>query len=200
MIAPLALLVLAALRPTSLVFIRHAETLANKTGHYNARTLNSFSPLGASKIAAATGQLEAMGRFDKILVSPSPRVLMTIAPYLRDTHQKALVWPLLYECCTDRRPAGAHATKFKWGAKISIPAALTGLFVIDPAHDRLPVSPDYDAGLAQVAACVEEFKRLYSGGHVLLAGHSGEGGHLLHELTGRWIKVENAKPISVEVH
>ena len=39
----------------------------------------------------------------------------------------------------------------------------------------------------------------FSGGRILLVGHSGFGGQFLHALTGKWRKVENATPISVRV-
>ncbi len=178
---------------TTLTFARHAETMANASGHYNSRTLNSFSDLGKREVAALVTKLPA--RFDRILVSPSPRALYTIAPYLRSTNQRALLWPLLYECCTGRRPHGAHPTPFKFGELIQIPADLKGLFILLKGEDRLPVAPTYDEGLAQVDQAVREFRARFAGGAVLIVGHSGEGGHMIHELTGRWIKLDNAEPI-----
>lgn len=191
------LVALALVMPTDLVFVRHGETVANATGKYNARTLNAFSEKGQQGVDALTQRLVREPRFDRILVSPSPRALMTIAPYLRATHQTATVWPLLYECCTGRRPKGVKAKPFAWGSKITIPAGLSGLFRVLPGHDRLPNAPDYATGLGQVQASLTEFRQLYSGGRVLLVGHSGHGGQFLHELTGKWTKVENAKEIRV---
>lgn len=190
----LSLVALATLYvgPTDLTFVRHGETEANATGHYNARTLNTFSRKGEAGVAALTKQLLAQPRFNRILVSPSPRALKTIAPYLRATRQQATVWPLLYECCTGRRPKGAHPTSFKYAGKIEIPADLRGLFIVLPSANRLPDAPDYNSGLAQVQASVEEFHRFYSKGRVLLVGHSGHGGQFLHALTGRWTKIDNA--------
>ena len=193
------LFVLASFKPTDLVFVRHGETVANATGKYNSRTLNAFSAKGQAGIDALTKRLLAARRFDRILVSPSPRALKTIAPYLRATHQRATVWPLLYECCTGRRPKDAKATKFAYGEKISLPKDIADLFIVEPGHDRLPVASDYDSGLAQVDASIAEFRDLYSGGRVLLVGHSGHGGHFLHAITGKWTKLENAQETEVEL-
>jgi broad specificity phosphatase PhoE len=181
---------------TQVVFVRHGETVANATGRYNERTLNTFSDLGEKQVAALTDRLVKGPRFDRIYVSPSPRAMRTIAPYLAKVHQKAEIWPLLYECCTGRRPKGAHATKFSWGPKVTIPADLSGLFTLIPGESRLPVAPDYNSGLAQVTATMAEWSRFPAGGRVLLVGHSGHGGQFIYGLTGKRKKVENAKEIS----
>ena len=178
--------------PTELVFVRHGETQANATGHYNARTVNTFSEKGAKGVEELTQELLRQPKFDRIVVSPSPRALKTIAPYLRATHQKATIWPLLYECCTGHRPKNAAATRFFFGARIDLPKDIANLFIIEPGRNRLPVSPDYNSGLAQVQSSVEEFKQRFAGGRVLVVGHSGQGGHFLHALTGKWQKLENA--------
>lgn len=188
---------LARITAADVVFVRHGETLANATGRYNARTLDTFSPKGEAEVAALTGRLLGQPRFDQIYVSPSPRALKTIAPYLKATHQVATIWPELYECCTGRRPAGAHPTRFQYGAKIKIPAALSPYFRVEPDHARLPVADSYNAGLAQVDVAVEEFRRRCAAGRILLVGHSGQGGHMIHALTGKWMKVENAREINV---
>jgi len=196
----LSLVFALALRfETDLTFLRHGETVANATGKYNARTLNEFSAKGQLGVDAANRQLLSEPRYLQIYVSPSPRALKTIAPYLRATHKRAVIWPLLYECCTGHRPKDAHPTKFGWGPKITLPADLAPLFVIEPGHDRFPVASDYNAGLAQVAASLAEFRAKCSGQRVLLVGHSGQGGHLLHDLTGVWRKVDNAKEIHVHL-
>ncbi len=183
---------LAFINPTDLVFVRHGETVANATGRYNSRTLNVLSKKGEAEVTALTERLTREPKFDRILVSPSPRALLSIAPYLRATHQRATIWPLLYECCTGRRPKNARSTHFDWGAKIVVPKELTSLFVLLRAEDRYPNSPDYNSGLAQVDVSIDEFRRQYMGGRILLVGHSGHGGQFLHALTGKWKKVENA--------
>lgn len=196
MIPAAVLLVLSLLRPTDLTYVRHAETLANATGRYSARTLDTFSSKGNAEIAQLTAQLLKEPRFDVILVSPSPRALKTIAPYLAASHQTATVWPLLYECCTGRRPKGAHATRFVWGPKVTVGRSLARWFVV-PAGSRFPVAGNYNAGLAQVGAALGEFRSKYLGRRILLVGHSAMGGQFLHALAGKWIEVKNATEIKL---
>jgi len=192
-----ASILLALAQQPSLTFVRHGETVANATGRYNERTLNTFSAKGESEVAALTPELKKLPPFELILVSPAPRVLKTIAPYLRASHQTAIVWPLLYECCTGKRPKNAHATSFAYGERIRIPTELTGLFRLEPGNDRYPVAPKYDEGLAQVDAAIEQFQRRFGKVRVLLVGHSGMGGHFIHALTGKWIKLDNARVTQV---
>ncbi len=193
-----ALFFIATLRgPVSVTFVRHGETVANATGKYNSKTLNTLSAKGAKQAFDLSQRLEAGPRFDRILVSPAPRVMQTIASYLRATHTQATIWPLLYECCTGRRPKDAHATQFTYGEKIKIPAEFNGLFILEPGHDRYPIAPKYNEGLAQVDASVAEFKQRFTRGRILLVGHSGQGGHFIRALTGKWIKVDNAREIAV---
>ena len=78
-----------------------------------------------------------------------------------------------------------------------MPRDLRSLVVPLSDELRLPNAPDYNSGLAQVAAATSEFRERFAGGTVLLVGHSGQGGHMLHNLTGKWIKLDNAKPIRV---
>ena len=183
---------LTFLHPTDLVFVRHGETVANASGRYNSKTLNAFSEKGQKQVDALTVKLLGQARFDTILVSPSPRALKTIAPYLKATRQRATVWPLLYECCTGRRPKNAAPTSFKWGAKIRIDSDIANLFVVLPGQDRYPVASDYNSGLAQVDVSVNEFREKHLGQRILLVGHSGHGGQFIHSLTGKWKKVDNA--------
>lgn len=173
--------------------------MANATGRYNARTLNAFSERGERLIADLTGTLLKEPRPDTILVSPSPRALQTIAPYLRATHQRATVWPLLYECCTER-PKKPAAKTFGYGARITIPPDLAGLFVVLPGQDWLPAPRDYGEGLAQVRRSLEGFRARFHSGRVMIVGHSAHGGLFLKALTGHAYKVENAKPIEVDLN
>ncbi|MFZ4508604.1 MAG: histidine phosphatase family protein [Fimbriimonas sp.] len=189
--AYVAIALLQLAKPTDLVYVRHGETVANATGKYNSKTLNTFSETGEKGVAALTRRLLKEPRFDRILVSPSPRALRTIAPYLRATGQKATVWPLAYECCTGRRPRGVKPTKFTYAGRIELPAEIASLFTFDTGRDRLPNSPDYGAGLAQAAASVAEFRARYAGGRVLVVGHSGHGGQFLFALTGKRYAVRN---------
>lgn len=194
-----ALVALAVLQPTDFVYVRHAETQANATGVYNERTLNAFSQKGQAQVTALTAELLKTPEFDLILVSPSPRALKTIAPYLQKTGQRAVVWPLLYECCTGRRTTSTP-TEFTWGGKFTIDPSIAPRFVVQPGMDRLPVAPGWGPGLAQVAEAVEAFRLEYADqGRVLIVGHSGFGGQFLKSLTGKSYHVKNAEPIPFRV-
>lgn len=184
---------------TDLTFVRHGETVANATGSYNSKTLNELSEQGQAQTRELTKSLLAMKPFQVIYASPSPRVLKTIAPYLKAAKTKAVLWPLLYECCTGKRPSGAHATSFTYGAKITVPQDLKPYFVIAKGWERFPNAPTYNAGLAQVQAAVEAFPGLCGGKRVLLVGHSGNGGKLLQALTGKAMRVKNATPMSFKI-
>lgn len=189
------LFVPAFLAPPTAVFVRHGETVANATGRYSSSTLNVFSAKGRGQVAALTGRLKTDGTFDTILVSPSERCLRTIAPYLRATGRKATVWPLLYECCVGRLPA--RAAPFRYGGPVTIPADLKGLFVV-PVGARIPAPRSKAEEKGQLEASVREWRSRFAGrGRTLIVGHSGHGGKFLRELTGRWIRVENAKEIPV---
>ena len=196
MTALLAALVVAS--PLHLTFIRHSETVANATGKYNSRTLNVFSAKGEELVAKLTERLLKEPRPDRILVSPSPRALRTIAPYLRRTGQKATVWPLLYECCTER-PRQPEAKSFPFGGKVEIPSDVAGLFVFLPGQDRLPAPRNYGEGLAQVRRTVEGFRKNFRSGRIMLVGHSAHGGHFLKALTGKSYQVKNAEPIELDL-
>lgn len=184
---------------TDLSFTRHCETVANATGVYNSKTLNQLSEKGLKQLKTLTEKLLTEKPYDVIYVSPSARALKTIQPYLVKTGKKAIVWPLLYECCTQKRPSGAHATSFSYGSKFSIPKAMEGLFIIKKGWEKLPNSPDYNSGLAQVQATLKELPGLAKGKRVLLVGHSGHGGQILKSLTGKAIHVENAKLMKVAI-
>lgn len=194
-----ALFCLASLATkTDLTFVRHGETIANATGKYNSKTIDTFSARGEKQVAALTQILLKQRPYDVIVVSPSPRALKTIAPYLRASNRQAMVWPLLYECCTSKRPADAHATKFTFSKnQVNVPSLIAPQFLIDRFNIYLPSSPDYNAGLAQVQATVAAFKKKYAGKRILVVGHSGHGGQFLKALTGKSYQVLNASPIHV---
>ena len=182
--------------PTDLTFVRHGETVANATGKYNSHTIDTFSKKGQAQVDRLTKDLLAEKPFDIILVSPSPRALNTIAPYLKARRKQAIVWPLLYECCTEKRPENAHATSFKFGLKIAVPGAIAAQFTFLTGENKYPAPTDYNEGLSQVNASVAEFHKKFAGKRVLIVGHSGHGGQFLRSLTGKAIRLQNAKPVN----
>jgi len=198
--------VLAAnLAPAQIVFVRHGETQANATGRYNSRTIDSFSERGKEEVSALTVQLEAM-RFDAIVISPSPRALRTIAPYLRARHLTAEIWPELYECCDahSRKVKGYTSWQVSFGAIVSVPKDLAGLFKLSPGDDRFILAPSYDDGLRQIRMAADHLRREFdgSGKIVLVVGHSLNGGRLIEALEGKkmagQVRPDNAKPMRFE--
>lgn len=193
---PLSLIfAISMVQITDLTFVRHGETIANATGKYNSRTIDTFSSKGNAQVAKLTKQLLAEKPFDVVLVSPSPRALNTIAPYLKIRERKAMVWPLLYECCTEKRPANAKATSFKFGGKIAIPSMISPYFQVGRYENLYPAPKGYNEGLAQVEASVSEFRKKYLGKRVLIIGHSGAGGQFLRLLVKKSLRLENAAPV-----
>jgi len=183
----LALLVLAP-RSTEIIFVRHGETVANATGHYNNRTINAFSERGKKQVEALTVKLRGM-KFDTIVVSPSERALRSIAPYLRATHRTATIWPELLECCSQPPSARSKpaSPKVRYGSKITVPKDLVGLFTLRPGGERYIDAPTFNDGLRQIKMgwqlIVHDFGN--SGKTVLVVGHSIEGGRMMEMLQGK---------------
>ncbi len=181
-------------------FVRHGETVANATGRYNSRTIDTFSAKGEQEVKALTDQLDRM-RFDAIVVSPSTRVLRTIAPYLRTHRLTAEVWPELYECCDahTKKIKGVTSSQVRHGAEVRLPADLAPLFRLDPGNHRYVLAPSYDDGLRQVVLAAEHLRKAFggSGKTILVVGHSLHGGRLIELLEGKAmvgkIRPENAR-------
>ena len=192
-------LILADQSPTTVTFVRHGETIANATGKYNSKTLNVLSEKGKSQVQKLAGRLSKLGYFDAIYVSPSERALRSILPYLKATHQKATIWPLLYECCTGKRTARSKSSKLIYGAKITIPKDIAAYFVIPPTENHYPSAPDFSTGLVQVEATVKDFRKRMLGHNLLLVGHSGHGKEFIHALTKKWHILANTQIVQFKV-
>lgn len=183
-----------------LVFVRHGETVANATGRYNSRTIDTFSQKGQKEVEALTKELDAM-HFDGIVVSPSPRALRTIAPYLRAHHLVAAIWPELLECCDahSKKIKGLSSPQVRYGGVITIPKDLAGVFVFAPGQNRYILAPSYDDGLRQIRLAADHLKQAFggTGKTVLVIGHSLHGGRMIELLEGKTmvgrIRPENAK-------
>ena len=200
---PVAALCLAiALTPMQLVFVRHGETEANATGHYNSRTIDTFSAKGEKEVAALTAELSNR-RFDAIVVSPSPRALRTIAPYLRLHHLTAEVWPELLECCDAHSKAikGVTSPQVLFGRMVSIPKDIADLFVVNPANSHYVIATSYEDGLRQIRLAANHLERSFggTGKTVLVVGHSLHGGRMIELLEGKEmvgkVRPDNCKPM-----
>jgi len=193
------LLAIVAVQPTEIVFVRHAETIANATGKYNSRTLNAFSTRGQNQVAKLTNLLSEE-QFDAIVVSPSPRALKTIAPYLQRRGLKAEIWPELLECCHQRGSARSKpaSPNVRFGPKIEWHSSLDGIFTLRPDGQRYIDAPTYADGKRQVEMTAKRIRTVWSGSgkRVLMVGHSIHGGMLISKLTGgKKYAVENASPL-----
>jgi broad specificity phosphatase PhoE len=111
---------------SKLYFVRHGETLANETGDYSGDNQKFLSKLGVLQANRLVKKLQPY-KFDRIAVSPADRTINTIAPYLRETKQKAEIWPALMECC------------FQKGDDQKIPA----LPEIKPSTNKIPLAPEH---------------------------------------------------------
>lgn len=184
---PLVLLAALLLAPpTQIYFVRHGETQANATGKYNSRTVDAFSELGQKQVAGLTKTLMPM-RFDAIVVSPSPRALRTIYPYLHATHQKAVIWPELYECCdahSKTRPS-LMSKGIRFGAPITLPKDIADAFVLTRGKDHFLQTNSYDDGLKQIAFAAKNLTAEFPGKRVLVVGHSLHGGRMIELLQGK---------------
>jgi broad specificity phosphatase PhoE len=188
-LALITALVLAPPRPMELIFVRHGETVANATGRYNSRTIDTLSELGQKQVAALTPKLNAM-HFDAIVVSPSPRALKTIAPYLRaHPGTRAEVWPELYECCDNntKKIKGLTSPKVRYGGIVKLTSDIAALFFLNPANNRFMQAPSYDDGLRQIRLAAHHLKRQFggSGKTVLVVGHSLHGGRMIELIKGK---------------
>lgn len=175
-------------RPTEIVFVRHAETVANATGRYNTKTLNSFSQLGEKQVSKLTQRLKQM-HFDAIVVSPSDRALKTLAPYLSQTRQTATIWPELYEVC---HQVGAARQKpalpqVRFGSKIDPPSWLAPYYRLRNGGDRYIDAPTYNDGMRQIALAYKLAMKDYSnsGKTILMVGHGLQGSRMLEMLEGK---------------
>ena len=84
---------------TNIVFVRHAQTIANVTHEYSTYTESTFSDAGKKQAEALAGKLQGVD-FDAIFVSPTWRTQNTILPYLKTQPGRvAEIWPELTECC-----------------------------------------------------------------------------------------------------
>ena len=190
---------LASLAAAQSVFVRHGETVANATGKYSDATLNVLTTKGQSQADALVTKLPP--RFDAIYVSPAGRCILTIGPYLKATRQKATIWPELLECCQQRGAARKlPAGPLRYGPKITVPPEYRAYFIIEPGHDRLIDSPNYQAGLRQIRMAADRIRKLPAGQKSLFVSHSIAGARLFEALTGQpnRIKVDNASPILID--
>lgn len=200
-----ALLVAFAPAPTRLHIVRHGETVANQTGKYTRETLNVFSERGEEQVRALTKKLLAGPKFDAIVVSPVPRAMMSIRPYLKEASLTADIWPAIAECCHHKDKTVRADAALPHGKPIAIAPDDQPYFKISGSeHARWFAPNDYAEGIKQVEKLAEQLTARFSGKgrRVLLVGHGIVGSLLIAKLLGRKldlkVKLENGAETVLE--
>ena len=151
--------------------------MGNATGDYSVATHDSLSPAGREQAVSLARSL-AGHQFDLLLVSPLQRALETLAPYLRDSRQRATIWPEAAECCwQDQREPPTES----WRAQpATLPPDLATHFSWKHGHAARPAEDEsFGEGLRRVQATLEGLQALAraGAGSVLLLTH----GHFIRE-------------------
>jgi broad specificity phosphatase PhoE len=187
-----------------LYFLRHAEAGHNVEDQWKNKPRDQwpayvgnpgcFTPKGTNQVAAITRKLKTY-HFDFIAVSPVWRAEYTIAAYLRETGQKAEVWPELLEFGSldqqhDFDPLPPPSTNLFSGDAIRINDCDKDVFTLREDGRRLfqlRHTPAQKA--ADRWAVVQEDLRLIRGRFggsdksILLVSHGNIGSLLLEALT-----------------
>jgi broad specificity phosphatase PhoE len=173
-------------RGWDIYFVRHAETVANKTGDYSGDNARRFTPEGEAAILDLINKL-APYHFDHIIVSPLFRTRATILPYLQHNGLKAEIWPELAECCWQQDKGAPVPETIRQGEEIVLEPEHVPFFTFrDENATRYIDDRSYAEGLAQIKRSYELLKERYSGSgeSVLIIGHSLAGIRLLDEIIG----------------
>lgn len=187
-------------RPTQIVFVRHAETVANATGHYTDKTVKEFTRKGKKQVAELTRNLEGL-TFDAILVSPIIRCRNTIRPYLESRHLKGYIWPELAECCYQRKTSRiVNLNSLRRGSPVNLERDEQRIFAFRTTDDQRRFDIDtYAEGIAMIKRSCERLRAEFSGTgmRVLVIGHSLSGSRMMEILSGAkprgHIAVENGE-------
>jgi len=167
-------------------FVRHAETLANATGVNNNDNSNIFSKTGDEQVSALTDKLKPL-HFDAILVSPVPRAINTILPYLKETGQKGEIWPEIAECCWQQVRDNITPGNLVISETIQLNAEQTLYFTFRDTNSKHNYGNlSYADGVAQVRAAEGLLKKHYfgTGKTILIVAHYHSGQVLLADLLG----------------
>lgn len=168
-------------------FVRHAETMANYSGHYNGKTEHEFAPSAAKSIPAVVKVLHDIP-LDFAICSPQWRTMATAQPILKDHHLTATLWPELNECCNQIGAARLQPARrsILHAGPIKIDPEFQSSFRIDPQDSKWIANGNYQDGLAQIQLLVQKFKHQFDGKrvHVLVVGHGYCGGRFLESMLG----------------
>ena len=196
-----------AQEPTRVYYVRHAEGGHNIVSEWKnipkdqwppyVGNENMFTPKGEQQVAALTKALQGM-KFDFIATSPIWRARNTILPYLKETSQRAEIWPELTETTNVpvERTASSKVTQpneglFGGGGEIRLPEPERPFFLFREDGRSLVNSKDKDSeqqmanslALAHKTADLIKTRFGKSGKSILLVGHGNSGSTLLRVLT-----------------
>ncbi len=186
-------------------FLRHAEAGHNVLDQWESKPReewpayvgdpDAFTPAGKQQVAACTKKLKKH-HFDFIAVSPTWRTRNTVAPYLRETGQKAELWPELLEFGSldqqhDFVSLPPPSTNLFAGEVIRLSESEAGIFTLREDGHRLfhlGHSPAQKAAdrWAVVQKDIDLIHRRFGGSDksVLLVSHGNIGSLLIEALTG----------------
>ena len=184
-------------------YLRHAEVGANVEKEWAATPTNAwplyvgnpglFTPRGEVQVVNATEKLKQF-HFDFLAVSPVWRARQTVLPYLKQTRQKAEIWPELAESggfisILHGQPLPPPGTNLYARDKVSVPAdekkffplRQDGRLLFDFDHENLQAAAD---AVAVSGRTVSLLRQRFGGSEksILLAGHGNNGRLLLHAL------------------
>lgn len=165
-------------------FVRHAETIKNATGIHNSGNGNDFSDKGNEQVTQLTDQLKTL-HFNAILVSPAPRALNTILPYLKESGQTGQIWPEFTECCWQSERNDIADGQLVTDSAIQLNQAQEPFFTFRDENARYNyANHNYADGVAQVRHGEALFAQRYlnSGKTILIVGHYHAGKILLADL------------------
>lgn len=165
-------------------FIRHAETLANKTGLKTEENYRSFSTRGLKQIDVVTEVLSKI-TIDHVIVSPTFRTRHTVLPYLKKTGKKAEIWPELEEW---RMKSQLPVDMTPDSLKIEIEPENRDYFTFrDLNSTKLYYTENYEGGIRQIQKIFSLIRERFSGSgkSILLVGHSNSGSRVLEHLSGQ---------------
>ncbi len=187
-----------------LYFLRHAEAGHNVVDQWEDKPRDewpsyvgnpdAFTPTGKDQVAACARKLKKY-HFDCIAVSPTWRTRHTVAPYLRETGQKAELWPELLEFGSldkqhDFIPLPTPSTNLFRGDVIHVSDSEQDIFALredGPRLFRLGRTPSQKAAdrWAVVQKDIELIHKRFGGSDksVLLVGHENIGRLLLEAVT-----------------
>ena len=190
--------------PTEIYFVRHAETMSNFTGKYSLKHDRILSPHGKKQVQQLSQQLQQFD-IDLIIVSPQPRALKTILPFLKKQRRTAEIWPSLDECCWQKKTPIYQFSQPQFGSEIELPTAIQAYFTFPDEHARFTLySQTYNEGITQVQMAVDQLLRRFgnSGKHILVIGEYHAGTRFIEILQGLkpegWYKLQNAMIIRLK--